>query len=708
MKLSSSTPVTPAAADDEIDLGQLLRTIWRGKLWIVLAAVLGVLVGGYYAFQMAVPMYTTTTSVVQQTDQAPVVDFSAGLSGGASGGSQSAINTEIEILRSRSLLEKLVAELDLTQDPEFNSELKPKSLFSMGMAINFVRSLLGQPTPPKRAIDPQQVLDKVVDTLRGTLSVSNIKQSYVYNLTVITRDPKKSALLVNTLARLYILDQLDVKSEANAAATQWLTERVSQLRLELEQAETAVKSFNARTDLINADTLAALSRQVKGLRDRLETVRAVEAETAAHLNVLRTSMSSNNPQLMAEHANDRLLNGLLNSLENNSASDRSAFDARYAQVIVEKQQELDRLKAQIRALEKSITQQENTTDQQSDDLVQLQQLQREAAASGLLYEYFLSRLKETTVQSGIQTPDSRVLSRAVVPLSPSAPRKSMVLALSMILGVFAGIAFVLLREMTQNTFRAPEDLEHQTGYTILGQIPNIPAQHRAKVLQYLTDKPTSAAAEAVRNLRTSLLLSDINNPPQVIMSTSSVPGEGKTTQSLALTQNLAGLGKRVLLVEGDLRKRVFGEYFGIQNEQGLMAVLEGKATIQDTAVYQESLNADVLMSEIPVGNAADIFSSEAFRTFLKDMRAQYDYIVIDTPPVLAVPDARIIGKLVDATIYTVRWDFTKKRQVAEGLKSLKNVNVKVTGLVLGQIDPKGMKKYGYGESYGSYGGYHVN
>jgi capsular exopolysaccharide synthesis family protein len=708
MNASSSTPITPVAAEDEIDLGQLFRTVWRGKWWIILTAILGLLIGGYYAFAIATPLYTTTAAVVQETEQEPVVDFSGGLGGGLGGTDQSSINTEIEVLRSRGLLEKLVAELTLIQDPEFNSALRPDPAISIGIAIQFVKEKLGLPISPAKELNAQETLDAVVDSLRSVLSVSNIRQSYVYNLTATTEDPEKSARLINTLAELYILNQLDVKSEANLAATEWLTNRVSQLRIDLENAESSVKDFNARTDLINADTLAALSRQVKELRERLDSVRSSEAETAAQLALLQATASSDDPQLMTEVADDRVLNGLFSSLSTNPIAGRSIFDARFAQVIAQTELELRREQVQITALEQSIQQQEEATDQQSDDLVELQQLQREAEASGLLYEYFLSRLKEISVQSGIQTPDSRVLSRAVVPQSPSAPRKPIILALSLILGAFVGIAFVLLREMTQNTFRAADELEQRTGYTVLGQIPKIPARRRNKILQYLTDKPTSAASEAVRNMRTSVLLSDVDNPPKVIMSTSSIPGEGKTTQSLALAQNLAGLGKKVLLVEGDVRKRIFAEYFSIENKHGLMAVLEGEVEPEDAVVYRENLNADVLMSEKPSSNAADIFSSQAFVRFVAKMRETYDYIVIDTPPVLAVPDARIIGKLVDATIYTVRWDHTTHRQVAEGLKSFASVKVKITGLVLGQIDMKGQKKYGNDGGAGYYGSYHDN
>lgn len=139
-----------------------------------------------------------------------------------------------------------------------------------------------------------------------------------------------------------------------------------------------------------------------------------------------------------------------------------------------------------------------------------------------------------------------------------------------------------------------------------------------------------------------------------------------------------------------------------------MAVLAGKISLKEAALHEPSLNADVLMSEKATGNAADIFSSQAFVDLIKQARKDYDYIVIDTPPVLAVPDARIIGKQVDTTLYTVRWDHTTHRQVAQGIKELEQVNVPIAGLVLGQIDRKGLKRYGYGDLVNAYSGYHNN
>lgn len=677
---------------DDIRIGQILRVLWHGKGWIILTGLLALMLGSYYAFNIATPLYTSNAVVVQETDEEPVVDFSGSLPGGF-GGDQSGVNTEIEILRSRELLEKLVDQLELVKDPEFNEQLQPKPAISLGKILNWGLAALNQPIPEDLKLSDVQIRDAVVGLLREKLVITNIRDSSVYSIAITTENAIKSMTIANAHANLYISNQLNIKSESNLQATAWLTDRLAQLRLELQTAESSVKDFNARTDLINADTLAALNRQVKELRERLQAARDAKTEIDARIVKMEAAAIVNNAEEMAAIAQDRTLNVLFGEINTQTNAGRVAFDARFRQLIAQDKLETGRLKTQIAALELSIPQQELQIDEQSTDLITLQQLQREAEASRLLYEYFLGRLKETSVQSGIQNPETRVLSRAVEPLFPSAPRKPILIALSLLLGLATGSAFVLIREFSTNTFRSADELETRAGYPVLGKIPKIAAHHRSQLLQYLASQPTSNAAEAIRNMRTSVLLADMDVQPQVIMSTSSIYGEGKTTQSLSLTQNLAGLGKSVLLVEGDLRKRMFSNYFAPKKTGGLVALLEGSVPFKDAIIHETSLNADVLMSEEPTTSAADILSSQAFIDFLKKARKSYDYIVIDTPPVLEVPDARIIGRHVDTTMYTVRWDHTTHGQVQQGLKELSQVNVKIGGMVLAQIDTKRVKRY---------------
>ena len=335
----------------------------------------------------------------------------------------------------------------------------------------------------------------------------------------------------------------------------------------------------------------------------------------------------------------------------------------------------------------------------------MQQFSREAEAIRLLYEYFLTRLKETAAQQGIQQADSRILSNAVVAVDAASPKKSLILAMSGILGAMLGVGLVLLNEARNNGFRTARDLEAHAGYTVLGQIPQIPARNRQNILKYLSEKPTSAAAEAVRNLRASVMPSNVDNPPQVIVSTSSVPGEGKTTNSLALAQNLMGLGKSVLLIEGDIRRRTFTQYFDDLPGHGLVSVLSGETSLEESVYRSKDFGADILVGDKTSTNAADLFASDKFKSLIMELRKTYDAIIIDTPPVLVVPDARIIAQVADAVLFTVHWDKTSKPQVDESLRMFHNSNQRITGLVLAQINPKRMKAYGYGGRYGAYAGY---
>ncbi|MEL6840725.1 MAG: polysaccharide biosynthesis tyrosine autokinase [Pseudomonadota bacterium] len=692
--------------DDEIDLGQLVGTLWRGKLRIILAGLVTLCIGVWYAFFAATPVYTASAVVALESREQQVMDIESVVTGLS--GDQATVNTEVEVIRSRELIERVVLDLDLASDPEFNAELREEPFISSGQIVRFITNTFSGAERQQTPLSDQATLDSVVDAVLERLSVSNIRQSYVFLIRITTEDPEKSAQIADRLAQLYISDQIRVKLEKTEQATTWLGERVAELQIELEQAEQALKSFSTNTDLVSPEGLVALNRQLKELRERRGMLQEQNIALRDRQLALQEARVTQSPEQIAVLAQDDILTAILERLSVDDTISARTFDNRLDVITAQTTDELGRKERQIAALEVSITEVTERIDRQSDELVQLQQFQREAEASRLIYEAFLARLKETSIQQGIQQADSRILSEAVVPAEPSAPRKASVLALSTLLGLIAGAAFVLYRELSQNTFRLAEDLEARTGYSVLGQIPAIPIRKRSGMLKYIIEKPNSAASEAVRNLRTSILLANLDRQPQIIMTTSSVPGEGKTTLSISLAQNFASMGEKVLLIEGDIRRRVFREYFDIKSTNGLLSVLSGEATLDSAVVHDQQLQADILVGEKSNVNAADLFSSKRFSAFLKELRGKYDRIIIDTPPVLAVPDARVMGQSVDTIIYAVKWDSTTHRQVHEGIKSLEAVNLRIAGLTLGQIDKRGMRKYGYGADYGNYEGYYEN
>lgn len=692
-----------AAQDDEIDLFQILRALWRGRLIILAAVIVAMLVAGYYVFGVAVPKYKATAEMSLQIRTEKIIDLESVLSGLSA--DKASINTEMEVVTSRQLIGRLVDDLDLMSDPEFNATLRVPNPFSVSAIKAGIVSLLpGQAAGSDEAPTPEGIRNAVIDSVLGTIDIQNERDTYVFTVSATTEGKLKSAEIANTLARLYRDDQIAVKVEATEAAAVWLSKRVSELRDELEKSQAQLNDLRSQSALVSPEALGALNAQALQISSDRRAAEQALARAEERVNRLHAVSGKDLPTRAAAAADPQLTELAAAAVAGDSlAAER--FDTRFAQILQQETKDRDRARNVLDDLANRSDTVGRQYEQQSNALIQIQQLERDAEATRVLYESFLARLKETTVQIGVHQADSRILSEAIPGVYVS-PRKTRTIALAILLGLVFGAGAVLLRESLQNTFRTADDLERRAGVAVLGQVPRIPARQRSDTISYLAEKPTSAAAEAIRNLRTSVLLSNVDDPPKIILVTSSVPGEGKTTLAIALAQNLAGLGKRVLLMEGDIRRRTFSAYFpDAAKRPGVLSVVSRKVSVGDAVWKHPDLKIDVLMGEKSSINAADVFSSTSFRDMLEDLRKSYDYIVIDTPPVLVVPDARVIAPMADAMIYAVHWDRTSHSQVEEGMKQLKSVNAHVTGLVMSQIDPKGMRRYGYGNYYGAYSKY---
>ena len=683
-----------ATPESEIEILSLLRTLWRGKWIILLVTLCTIALAVVYLTRIAVPLYTATSVLGLQNRQQQVVDIESVLTG--IGSDQASVNTEVEVLRSRGLIDKLVDRLDLQKDPEFNVFLRPENPWSPEALM----ALVLRPGEPEPSPAPRVIREKTVEEVLKALTVSNIRQSYVFNITARTRDPGKSSLIADTLADLYIRDQVEVKFAATEHATAWLTDRVAQLKSELDEAENDVQAYKSQMDLISPERLEALSRQLKDFRDRQTGLQAQQEALDLRVQELETARESGDYARMALAARVPALDDLSSRAANGTDAERRAFEKRFEQILERARFEAESNAMKLDTMTDSLATLEQQVTGQSAEAQKLMQLEREAAASRLIYEHFLGRLKELSVQQGIEQADARVLSYATLPVVPSSPRPAVLLPLSAIIGVFAGAALVILLDLRRTPFRTAEEMETETGTAVIGQIPRAPSGRRKRILEHIAEKSNSAMAEAVRNLRTSILLSNVDRTPKVIMMTSSMPGEGKTTLSLAMSTNLAGMGKKVLVIEGDIRRRTFREIFQVKGQRGILSAVLEEVPLEEVLYRDEKLAIDILFGERASINAADFFSSERFSAFLGKVREIYDFIVIDTPPVLMVPDARVIAQLSDVVIYVVHWDSTPRLQVMQGIQAFSTVNAPVTGLVLSQIDPRGMKSYGHSGVYG--------
>ncbi|MEM9046390.1 MAG: polysaccharide biosynthesis tyrosine autokinase [Pseudomonadota bacterium] len=693
-----------------LDFNAMLTTIQRRK-WTIIAVTAAFVAYAYWHLQAQTPLYPSQATVVLDTKDDQVIDIQAVSSGLSS--DYFTINTEVEILKSRRLLGRLVDDMNLVQDPDFNAVLRARQDVKPTLMMR-IREFIGLPNEPRTFPDvPAEVQrNQTIDNLKRRLRVDNIDATYVFDMSISTPDRQKSADLMNRLADLYILEQLEAKFEATQAATTWLSGRVADLKIALERAEAKVEAFSATTQLISEEELELESRALKELRDRADQYIVQANETQVKLDKINEARAAQNVDLITQLlASPRVTRAArqVTAIQGDSQQARQrrtlALTNYWNEVenqLVQLRQQRERLRSQAQAAGPAVAEFESKIEQQGKDLVVLRQLMREAEASRLIYEHFLGRMKEISVQEGIQSADARVLSAAIPSRGSSYPKWGQTLMLAFVLGGMVGTGFALWRESRTSTFRSAEDLEKATGVRVLGNIPRAPIRRRRDLLNYVIKKPSSSLAESVRDLRTSLLLADMHAPPQVIVSSSSVPKEGKTTLTVLLAQNSAALGKKVLVVECDLRKRTLDAYFGGSQEQrGLISVLYGEADFADVVIRDEMAGFDILPGEESPVNAADVFSSLQFGQFVDAMREHYDFIIIDTPPVMAVPDARLIASLGDALIYSVAWDRTSRDVVRAGLHQFREVNVPMMGLALTQIDVSKASKYGYG-GYGQY------
>jgi succinoglycan biosynthesis transport protein ExoP len=687
------SPMGSTQSTDEIDLIALLSVLWRGKWWIMLAGILGITAMGYYGFRVAVPMYPARVTIALEAEgQSQVIgDIESIFAGG--GTDTTSINTEIEVLRSRVLIERLVDTLDLTQDPEFNGSNDGPSLVAR------LRMAISDWTPVERTGDALR--NRVVDLMIARLSISNIRQSLAFNIQIETRDPARSAQIVNTLAQIYIENSIRRKLDDATRAVEFLSERTTELQGSFEMLQQDLAQRIESSNVINADLLAAQNLQLRDLRERADEAQMRLTEDQGLLDALAAADGVDAMIDVAESSADGRLAGIVQRYRRGTLGEDAALLALEA-VSDDLRNDLRRTQTQLTSLQRSATDLTEQITTQSDELIQIQQLEREVEAARLLYETFLTRLQEASVQRGLETADSRILSMAV-PRTASSPRILVMMMIGAVLGGLVGMALVTVREWRFAGFRTTEELRSAAGTFVFGSLPAMSVRGRRDVLSSLKSKPNSVFAEAVRNLRTSILMANPDKEPQVILVTSSIPGEGKTTLSLALARYFGSLeGRRVLLVEADIRRQTLRAYIEEERPRGvqLLDVLLGKQSLDGADLTDPDLGVEVLMGSGGEFNAADLFESRRFRDLIENLRTRYDHIIIDSAPVLAVPDARVLTRYADVSVFAVRWGSTSRTQVKQGLEMLKSVGHPANGVVLTQVDQKKMKGYGYAGQYG--------
>ena len=637
-----------------IDLTTIVEILRIGRWKLFWFTLLGVALSGYFTFVRMVPKYTATAVLALET-QVQRIDGIQGVVSDmplAGYSNELVLFTELEVFKSRNLMGRVVQHLDLHTHPDFQKDATQHG---------YLEYLLPAAFPPEDpTFNAESRIGFAIDKVLETVDINLIPNSFAFHITAQSSDPKQAQDIANTIANMYIDAQLENKHEATNQATIWLREQVAELKLDLEKNETRLRNFDAKTALLTEEDLQGREIKLKEMRARAVAMKA------RHDKMLDTIMvQSTDPAVLFKSTDPTVVS---------TANLRSS-------------QQLSRAKEQLAHLNQAIAQAADEIDAQAHDFQTLSQIRRETEASKNLYEFFLTRLKETAIQQGIQRADSRLLSRAERPLSSTSARKPLLLLMGAILGLIAGVIMVFTRHAMRQSFQTTSELADAFDLPVIGAIPHIPHRRARSFSEILDASMAPSAGDAMQNLRTSLMKNS-NPSSQVVMICSAMSGEFKTTYSHMLAQQFASLGRRVLVLECDLRRVSFQTEFGAPDAGSLIDILQNDHPIDQVIEPEEKRGFDILPTKGGNVNAADLLAGDRFHEMIGKLRKVYDVILIDTPPVLLFPDARIVAQHCDQLVLSVRAEKTPRGDVQQALDILRMVQANIAGVLLADFDPR--------------------
>ena len=726
----------PQVAANAIDLRRWY-VAFRRRLRLFIAVGVTVFVASALLTLQTTPKYTATASVVLDTRKERVSNVEQVLSDLPA--ETAVVDTEVEVMRSGQLAGRVVKALRLDEDPEFNGSLRKPT--GMQAVVAGIKGMFGAAAPRPTRPSAQQLerqYESVVNAVQGRQSVQRVGLTYVIRLGFTSQDPAKAAAIADKFAELYLLDQLEAKFEATEQATRWLNQQLDKLRQQVIRDEGAVQQFKIANNLLSASGTTLTEQEISTYNQTLTQARAQLAEDEARLSAARIQLARANSGTDVGEALNSGLIGTLRSQRALASAQVADLQGRYGErhpEMLKAKRQLSDIDAQIEEEIRSIIANLETKVQVSRQraqsvggslggakglleannraLVRLNELQRNAEASKTLYESYLNRYKETSSQGGVGQSDARIVSKAKVPGAPSSPDVSRNLMLGLLLALGAAGAAAVLAEMIDSGLTTADDVERRLGIAYLGSVPllsSITDNIKEAPTDYVVSKPLSSFAEAFRILQATIPYARLGEPVKVVAVTSALPGEGKTTTAVCLARSAALQGRRVLVVDCDLRRRTVNQLLAEEPKVGLLEVLNGEATLQE-AISVDATGAHTLPLAPSKFTPKDVFGTVAMDRLLVELRSRFDLVILDTAPVLPVADTRVLAHKADLVVFLARWRKTPQPAIEAAFRLLSATGVSIGGVVLTQVDMKLQSKYGYGDPgyyYDDYKKYYVS
>lgn len=668
------------------------------------------------------PWYRAQAQVILDSRKIHYAEVRAVLAGPEPGSVSDLVRTEAAVLASRGLARRVVESLDLVDSPAFAPvpPLSSRVVGWGGSVLRWATDTIGLPLGGAAAYleetadylwvraEGEDLINATVNTYLDRLDVSFDGRSRIIVATLVAQDREEAARILNSHVGFYIENQQRMKSDALSGASVWLDREIQTLAIRLANTERAVQEFRESNKLFSPGGTALVAQEMIDLSKQLTAVQGEVSQREAQLQRLRTNgvgaadtMSEVTGSLNIGRLRMDEIAALRHEADTASQFGRQhptqlAARAQRAEIqrkIAEEVQKLTRslegehaiARARKANLQAELAEMGNRMAVNERAEARARELEREANAVRALYESLLVRRQQVSAQEGTEQADARIVSEAVPPLSPAYPMKKLFLFVAAVASVSSGVGLALVRDRMRSTLGTADEVEEGLGLPVLGALPAVPP--RAPLALQVVQNPKSVAAEAVRNLRHRLALSIPHTPPHILVVTSALSSEGKTSVALALARSMAGSGLAVLLVDADLRRpAVARAVWGRSATVGVIAVIEGKRSLDEAVQQDPASPLRILAAEGTAVAPQDVLASRKFNRLLATAAKSFDCIILDTPPAAAFSDAVLVGRAATGTIMVVRCNNTPVDAAQDAVRGLTTGGAGVLGAVLNGVN----------------------
>ncbi len=703
----------------------------RRRVWVILGlALLGTAIA--FAVTRILPnQYESVATIQIDPRKKTVIHLDAVLPDIA--GDTPSIESQVELLRSKAIAQRVIEVLDLRNDPEFSLPSMPERIWRrirpstlLGFAKKAAEPVVQvlAPQAPSSFMGPESLgtlkpeRDEVAAAFAARLKAQRVRNTLIVEVRFTSEDPIKSARITQTIAEVYIRDQIDMKVRATGLVAELLEQKLGGLRQKVSDSERKIAAFKADNNIFDVEGQILSEKQLARLMEQAVVARNNTAETKARYEQLQRMLKDGEGKAVADVLQShtvRMLKDQYVKATRHEAELQTKYGplhpemakvkAEVADIQGQLTHEIDQIVANLKNEYRVAEDREKTLatslaglkDQQNlskEVSVRLRELEREATSSRQVFETFLARHKQTTETQDLQIPDARIVEQAGIPVYPISPKKKQIMIVGILAGLVLGLGAGLLLELSTPGLMRPEDVE-TLGVPHLGSIPllkrqsdglNDPVQSARAVITH----PNGAFAGTIRELLMAIDVRRQDSTPRIILVASALPTEGKTLVASNLAHQLAITGVKTLLIDADMHRSVLSQQLGLETAPGLLDAIARGQAFEGGIVRDQTTGLAVLAAggggRIPL-SPAEALGAPGIGQRLARLKTYFDTIIIDAPPLLPVVDARIIADFADHIVMVSFWRKTPKALVRRAFRLLATNADKIVGVAINQIDP---------------------